>query len=81
LSLIKWLESWYLSQCNGEWEHSYGIKIDTLDNPGWSISISLLGTELEHKPFDALEQERSENDWLNCRLKDGSFEGFGGPTT
>lgn len=78
MSLIKWLESWYLSQCDGDWEHSYGIKIATLDNPGWSISINLLGTELEQKPFNPLVLERSENDWLNCSLKDGFFEGFGG---
>ncbi len=25
----------------------YGIKIETLDNPGWDVSIDLIGTELE----------------------------------
>ena len=29
------LQKWYKSQCNGDWEHSFGIKIETLDNPGW----------------------------------------------
>ncbi|GHB54781.1 hypothetical protein GCM10010331_48120 [Streptomyces xanthochromogenes] len=29
------LQSWYSAQCNGDWEHEWGIKIDTLDNPGW----------------------------------------------
>ena len=30
---------WYLSQCNGDWEHAYGVKIDTLDNPGWTLEV------------------------------------------
>jgi hypothetical protein len=29
------LQVWYGAQCNGSWEHTYGIKIETLDNPGW----------------------------------------------
>jgi hypothetical protein len=80
LSLIRWLQDWYLSKCDGDWEHSYGLSIATLDNPGWSVSISLLGTGLENKQFEALVLERTENDWIHCRLKDGSFEGFGGPS-
>jgi hypothetical protein len=28
------LEAWYASRCDGEWEHGYGISIETLDNPG-----------------------------------------------
>jgi hypothetical protein len=23
------LERWYVSPCDGDWEHSYGIRIDT----------------------------------------------------
>lgn len=38
------LERWYASQCNGEWEHSYGVWIDSLDNPGWQVRISLRET-------------------------------------
>lgn len=25
------LQTWYVSHCNGEWEHTYGVKIDSLD--------------------------------------------------
>lgn len=27
-----WLQMWYVAQCDDEWEHAYGIKIETLDN-------------------------------------------------
>jgi hypothetical protein len=38
------LQRWYVAQCNGEWEHSYGIEIGTLDNPGWSLRVDLKDT-------------------------------------
>lgn len=46
-----WIQKWYQAQCNGDWEHSYGIIIETIDNPGWSITIDLETTELEGKTF------------------------------
>jgi hypothetical protein len=24
------LQRWYVGQCNGDWEHQYGVRIDTL---------------------------------------------------
>lgn len=42
---IKLLQNWYASQCDGEWEEQYGVKIDTLDNPGWNVRIGLDETE------------------------------------
>ena len=41
------LQRWYVAQCDSEWEHSYGVSIDTLDNSGWTLRIDLAGTSLE----------------------------------
>jgi Immunity protein 53 len=27
------VEEWYSRQCNGEWEHGFGVEIATIDNP------------------------------------------------
>ena len=45
------LQKWYLSQCDGDWEHTYGIGIGTLDNPGWSLKINLVGTSCSGREF------------------------------
>src|SRR4030095_11402014 len=45
------LERWYRARCNGDWEHSFGITICTLDNPGWSVSIQLTDTVLAQAAF------------------------------
>ena len=74
---IEWLEQWYVAQCDGDWEHAKGVKIETLDNPGWLLTVDLAGTEREGRP-DAVV--RIEGDpptaertnvggpaWLECR--------------
>ena len=33
LSLLRWLETWYASLCNDDWEHTQNIMITTIDNP------------------------------------------------
>ena len=53
------------------------MKIDTLDNPGWLVKIDLTGTELEHTEFVPRVEERSESDWINCKIKDSVFQGAG----
>ena len=82
---LQQLQTWYRAQCNGDWEHSYGVKIDTLDNPGWSLSIDLTGTSLEQASFSKVTKgviagDITENqDWLLCEVKEKTFTGAGGP--
>jgi hypothetical protein len=64
MNVLKWLENWYTDNCDGDWEHCYGIKITTLDNPGWAIDIRLEGTHLEDINFETLKVDRSDLDWL-----------------
>jgi hypothetical protein len=40
MGLIEQIQGWYAAQCNGDWEHRYGVSIDTLDNPGWSVTLT-----------------------------------------
>ena len=75
-----WLEHWYNRQCNGEWEHSYGIHIDTLDNPGWTVKINLNGTRYAELPnVEIKEHYESDSEWMLCKVVEGVYEGKGGP--
>jgi hypothetical protein len=74
-----WLLKWYYNHCNGDWEHGQGIHIDSIDNPGWSISINLEDTELQTKKFQTIEKECAEHDWFICFIKNNKFEGRCGP--
>ncbi len=79
-NIFEWLSKWYLSQCDGEWEHEYGISIYTVDNPGWSVEIDLAYTELEELqvPWDLVEV--SEHDWYGIKVENKKFTGAGDPT-
>lgn len=85
---LNWLTAWYLAQCDNDWEHSYGVKIDTLDNPGWSITIDLTDTSLHHKVFEHAEKGEPNGDldgwrrtgsWWAASVQGGAFRVSCGP--
>lgn len=73
------LQDWYVANCDGEWEHRYGVTIESLDNPGWRVTIDLTGTPLEDRDFDGVEIKRTEHDWLDGHVTDGKFVAGCGP--
>ena len=76
---LNWLMHWYCNQCNGEWELLHGVEIGTLDNPGWFLKISLLKTKFSKIKFEEVSIEKTEDNWFHSRMRDGFFEGYGGP--
>ena len=77
---LKWLQEWYSSKCDGEWEEYYGIKINTIDNPGWLVEVDILETEYEDKKFAPINVDNSEEDWIQCKVENGKFIGAGDQT-
>jgi|SRR5579864_3462484 len=73
------LEQWYVSQCNGTWEHAYGIRIDTLDNPGWTVEIDLRETSKENAELKRMIISRGENDWILFWIEKQKFRIACGP--
>ena len=73
------LQTWYKAQCNGLWEHHHGVKIGTLDNPGWTVTIDLDETEKASEPFQEIKLESSETNWLRCWKQGNKFRGVGDP--
>jgi hypothetical protein len=77
------LQTWYSRQCNGEWENSHGITIQTCDNPGWWVKINLAGTPLRKQPFagvtEGVDAQRYpvSSSWLSCYMEDGTWHGAG----
>lgn len=78
-NILKWLEEWYKNNCNGDWEHSYGITIETLDNPGWEIKIDLKNTMLEKEKIDYVLTENNEKDWFGFKVENAQFIASGDP--
>lgn len=76
--LIEWLEDWYTSQCNEDWEHCYGIHMWSLPEKGWHLDVGVRETELEDIPFTPVGVKRSDTDWYRCWVENYKFYGLGG---
>lgn len=85
---LNWLMQWYVGECNNDWEHTYGVEIGTLDNPGWTLKVDLKETTLEGRSFtsvthgepaDDLDEWRRTGSWWIAEVKDGAFEASCGP--
>jgi hypothetical protein len=77
--LWTWLQTWYVTQCDGEWEHEFGVKIDTVDNPGWSVEIDIAHTSLAGKPYERQQVHRSQHDWVITWEENNHFRAACGP--
>ena len=75
-TLLTRLQNWYLTNCDGDWEHSYGISINTLDNPGWIIKIDLSDTCLQDSHYDK-QIDNGIFDWLFIKITDKVLEASG----
>jgi hypothetical protein len=72
------IERWYARQCDGSWEHQFGIRIESLDNPGWEVLIDVGATRVGGPAFVERDVDRGDDDWLRCCVRNGKFEGRGG---
>lgn len=78
--LLSRLNDWYVSQCDGDWEHQCGITIESLDNPGWRMRIDLTGTPEQHRRDFVDQRDIDDNRKWMVLKKDGNvFEGAGAP--
>jgi hypothetical protein len=66
-------------QCDEDWEHDWGIRIETLDNPGWHVSVELSGTTVEELHLEPVETHRSQHDWAVIKREGTVFHAYGGP--
>lgn len=77
-SPIEALEAWFKAQCDGDWEHSYGLLIESTDNPGWHVEIDLAGTALAGAEVALSREERGESDWVQFEVRADKYIGSGG---
>ncbi len=77
MNAFEFLSRWYQEHCDGDWEHQYGVRINTIDNPGWQIQIDLAETEIENLVIEYQLVETDEQDWFGYSVKDKIFSAAG----
>jgi len=69
------LMRWYAQHCNDDWEHQFGISIESLDNPGWMLEVNLADTSLSQA---ALMEDGIIGDgphWMQISVADDPAKG------
>lgn len=80
ISPFEEMTKWYNAQCNGVWEHSYGIELTTTDNPGWRLEVDFKDTNLEGIHYDNLEfMKENEKTWYTFSVRNNVFVASSGP--
>lgn len=77
--MINWIQNWFKEQCDGNWEHDYSIKIETLDNPSWHVAINFSYTDLDIDNIDWKLYETAETNWVGFSVTNSIFNGSGDP--
>lgn len=75
---LGWIEEWYASHCDGEWEHQFGVQLETIDNPGWSLRIELRGTSHQGLTQSWQQLNRTEVNWIHWCVSGDRFIGYCG---
>ncbi|MFT3822671.1 MAG: immunity 53 family protein [Chitinophagaceae bacterium] len=76
-NILKWLQKWFKSQCDGNWEFENVCQITSVSNPGWYISIDLAYTGLENIKLDVGTIRNGDDDWYYYLIKDKKFKAAG----
>lgn len=77
--MIEWLEEMYLSNCDGDWEHDYGIEITTLDNPGWNVKIQLNENFVMLSDRSWVLEDIAPSTWYGYKIEKNTIEASGDP--
>ena len=78
MSLLSDIQNWFKINCNGDWEHEYGVHISTIDNPGWCLKVDLTNTALDGTFFSKKKNNNPE-DWYTVKTENNEFIAYGDP--
>ncbi len=80
------LVDWYSRHCDGDWEHQHGVRLETLDNPGWILTVDLIHTNLQGCLMPELSEGCNPDGhpispfWIHCFVADNQFKAACDPT-
>ena len=44
MEILEWIQDWFKTNCDGDWEKDEVIQITTLAAPGWEVEIDISRT-------------------------------------
>lgn len=78
MSHLEALQEWYALMCDDDWEHEFGVSVDTIDNPGWTVTVDLERTPLEGCEC-SIDARYAGGEWLHVVGDGKKFKAACGP--
>jgi hypothetical protein len=79
-TVLEKLQTWYNSNCDGDWEHQYGFSLENIDNPGWTLTIDLDFTHQEDEIFSEYTIGKDQPlNWIVVKKNGKKLNGACGP--
>ena len=72
--LLKWLEKWFFFNCDGDWEHDYGIDIIHKGSL-WEVKIDLCNMAFALDGMPLFEERKSPSDYFRYTIENEFFIG------
>jgi hypothetical protein len=73
MEILDWIQHWFKTNCDGEWEKNEIIQITTLDNPGWEVEIDISKTSIANLEVKWILNENSKHDWYGVKIENQRF--------
>ncbi|WP_299102714.1 immunity 53 family protein [uncultured Winogradskyella sp.] len=77
MEILEWIQDWFQSNCDGDWEHGDAIQITTLDNPGWDVEIDISKTSIANLEIKWVLNENGKQDWYGVKIQNQRFRAAG----
>jgi hypothetical protein len=78
-AILNWLQNWFFQNCDDKWEKEQRLLIETLDNPGWLLTLQLKNSIYQNVSLNKNTIDRTEHNWCHCLVRDSIFIDAGGP--
>lgn len=79
--ILDWVQDWFTNQCDGMWEHGYGVRVNMISEPGWHVRIELRNTPWAEKKTELVREKLPTGEIVYYEVKNGYFEAKGGIST
>ena len=73
MEILNWIQDWFKSNCDGEWEKGEVIQITTLDTPGWEVEIDISKTSVANLEIKWILNEINRQDWYGVKVENQKF--------
>jgi hypothetical protein len=77
MEILDWIQNWYKTNCDGEWEKGEVIQITNLDNPGWEVEIDISKTSVANLDLKWILNEIGKQDWYGVKIENQKFTAAG----